>query len=81
MKFFLSQEFEITITGYEMDRKSTCQRQYQHNHVEYSSTNAEEQHQVLIKELTATGIVKVLDDFLVDDDNKPLFQNSMISCM
>ena len=78
----MSQEFEIAILGYEMDDKSTCQRQYQHNHVEYSSKNAEEQHQVLIKALTATGIVKVLDDFLVDDDDdKDLIRNSIISCV
>jgi hypothetical protein len=48
---------------------SMCKREYQQNHVEYECTN-EEQHQlrgVLIKELTATGIVKVLADFEVDN--------------
>ena len=81
-----SQKLDITITDYEMDRTANgmCQRQYQHIHVEYSCTNDDdEQYQELIKELTATGVVKILTEFLVDDGNKQdlIHQYSMISCM
>ena len=60
---------------------SACQveRQYQHNHVEYDCIN-EEQYQPLIKKLTATGIVKVLEDFEVDDGSKVYFRSPSITC-
>ena len=62
-----------------MDLNSTHQRQYQRNHMVYSYTkiNAEDQ---LVKELKVTGIVKVLDDFEVDDDNKAFFRSTSLGC-
>ena len=79
------QKLDITITGYEMDRTANgmCKCQYQHIHVEYeySCTNDDEQYQELIKELTATGIVKILKEFPVDDGNKEDLIQYSISCM